>query len=156
VQKNLQGNAYDLEYSISALKAMNGTEKHFQNIQELLKNSLFMKQQLDYDENVRMRVAAAHSQQTNIGVAPNAATRAFHRFSGSFDLPSSFIPASIASVSASASADLKDLKSVISQFASGAHTVSKRDRTHSLSTSSTKRHSEPPQISEETVEIKEE
>jgi len=140
VEKNLKGNFYDLEYSISALKGMHGTERHFQNVQELLKNSLFLKQQIDYEQNVRMRVMAnSGSNPTGSSPASASARRGFQRFSGSFDLPASFIPASIASVSASASADLKDLRSVITQFTS-TPPVNKRTRTGSLSSHSTRQH----------------
>lgn len=133
VQARLKGNFYDLEYSIGALKAMYGTEAQFRNIQELLKNSVFLKQQIDYEENVRMRVSAqssgtasAHSSSSGLN------RRAFQRFSGSFDLPTNFIPASIASVTSSASADLKDLRSVITQMTTPPSAV-KRTRTASLS-----------------------
>ncbi len=147
VETSLKGNFYDLEYSITALKSMKGTEKHFQNIQELLKNSVFLRQQIDYEENVRMRVSAMSGSIP--ASAPNR--RTFQRFSGSFDLPHSFIPSSIASVSASASADLKDLRSVISQFATGTPPGHKRTRTGSLSsTHSNKPNSEPIQISQQT------
>jgi hypothetical protein len=144
VETSLKGNFYDLEYSITALKSMKGTEKHFQNIQELLKNSVFLKQQIDYEENVRMRVSAMSSSPAS---APNR--RTFQRFSGSFDLPHSFISSSIASVSASASADLKDLRSMINQFATNTPPGHKRTRTGSLSsTHSNKPNSEPLQTNQ--------
>jgi len=150
IQNRLKGNFYDLEYSISAIKSMYGTESHFQNIQELLKNSLFLKQQLDYEENVRMRVSAMSSTGSASGPinAPNR--RTFQRFSGSFDLPASLIPSSIMSVTSSASADLKDLRSVISQMATPP-SVAKRNRTSSLSSASSKRHSEVPQTNSGSI-----
>ncbi|XP_054156792.1 BLOC-1-related complex subunit 8-like [Oppia nitens] len=148
LQNRLKGNFFDLEYSIGALKSMSGTECHFQNIQELLKNSVFLKQQIDYEENVKQRVAAktgasATSSAQNINSPFNR--HPFQRFSGSFDLPTSLLPASLASVTSSASADLKDLRTVINQFTSNTPTVVKRTRTGSLSSTQTKRHSEIPQ-----------
>ena len=81
VQARLKGNSYDLEYSIGALKSMYGTEKHFQNIQELLKNSVFLKQQIDYEENVRMRVSAQNSGASSGHSSGNSSNRrAFQRF----------------------------------------------------------------------------
>ncbi|CAG2171390.1 unnamed protein product [Oppiella nova] len=150
IQSRLKGNFYDLEYSISALKSMSGTEQYFQNVQELLKNSVFLKQQIDYEESVRQRVLATAGAASSANHPINASNRrAFQRFSGSFDLPTSLIPASIASVTSSASADLKDLRNVINQFTS-TPTVVKRNRTASLSsTQPLKRHSEIPQTSGE-------
>jgi len=151
IQSRLKGNFYDLEYSISALKSMSGTEQYFQNVQELLKNSVFLKQQIDYEESVRQRVLATAGAASSANHPINASNRrAFQRFSGSFDLPTSLIPASIASVTSSASADLKDLRNVINQFTS-TPTVVKRNRTASLSsTQPLKRHSEIPQTSDES------
>ncbi|CAG2108482.1 unnamed protein product [Medioppia subpectinata] len=145
-EKRLKGNFYDLEYSIGALKSMAGTESHFQNVQELLKNSVFLKQQIDYEESIRQRVLNTSGATASANHPINSANRrAFQRFSGSFDLPTSLIPASIASVTSSASADLKDLRNVINQFTSTPTTV-KRNRTASLSsTQSLKRNSDIPQ-----------
>lgn len=149
IQSRLKGNFYDLEYSISALKSMYGTEHHFQNVKELLKNSVFLKQQIDYEESVRQRVSAMTSATSSGQTPPNR--RGFQRFSGSFDLPTSLIPSSIMSVTSSASADLKDLRSVINQMSSTPPSVTKRNRTSSLSsTQSLKRHSEIPQTSDES------
>ncbi|KAK7788558.1 hypothetical protein R5R35_011748 [Gryllus longicercus] len=46
----LQGRCYDVEYAVSAVKSMEGAEKNFDNIQELLKNAVFLKQQIKYEE----------------------------------------------------------------------------------------------------------
>lgn len=48
---DLQGKCYDAEYSVHAVRCMHTSGKHFQNIQDLLKNSIFIKQQLTYEEN---------------------------------------------------------------------------------------------------------
>ncbi|XP_065220490.1 BLOC-1-related complex subunit 8 homolog [Planococcus citri] len=48
LQKDLQGNIYDLEYAINELTAMGKTQETFKNILELSKTALFMKQQVKY------------------------------------------------------------------------------------------------------------
>lgn len=50
VQQNVQGSCFDTEYAGNAVKMMQKSTVHFQNIQELLKNAMFMKQQIDYEE----------------------------------------------------------------------------------------------------------
>ena len=136
----MQGTYYDLDYSIGALKSMHGCEKHFKNVEDLLKNSLFVKQQLDYQESLKTKSnISTNSNQTTDSMPVGARKKTFKRFSGSFDLPSSLIPASIAHVSSSASADLKDLKSVITQITSGSSPVTTRNRTGSLSTPSNRK-----------------
>ena len=115
VRRNLQGCCYGVDYSIKELKEMEGSVIHFQNIQELLKNALFIKQQLDYEENVRARVRA--KQQINPLRTTSTATAnrsPFQRFSGSFDIPATIITSSLSGLSSSASSDFKELKSVLS------------------------------------------
>ncbi|XP_067007838.1 BLOC-1-related complex subunit 8 homolog isoform X2 [Anabrus simplex] len=46
----LQGRCYDVEYAVGAVKSMEGAEENFNNIQELLKNAVFLKQQIKYEE----------------------------------------------------------------------------------------------------------
>ncbi|XP_043247250.1 BLOC-1-related complex subunit 8 homolog isoform X1 [Amphibalanus amphitrite] len=50
LHQQLQGHCYDAEYAINAVKAMQKAEPIFSNIQELLRNSLFFRQQLLYEE----------------------------------------------------------------------------------------------------------
>ncbi|XP_037081503.1 BLOC-1-related complex subunit 8 homolog [Pollicipes pollicipes] len=50
MHRQLQGRCYDAEYAISAVKGMQKAEPIFSNIQELLRNSLFLRQQLIYEE----------------------------------------------------------------------------------------------------------
>ncbi|KAL8615924.1 hypothetical protein ACOMHN_034600 [Nucella lapillus] len=50
VQQLVQGACFDTEYAGNAVKGMEKSVVHFQNIQELLKNAMFMKQQIDYEE----------------------------------------------------------------------------------------------------------
>lgn len=126
VRRNLQGCCYGVDYSINSIKQMEGSTVHFQNIQELLKNALFIKQQLDYEENVRARVRAKQQQQQKAVLRPERAASsnasnpsvkrtAFQRFSGSFDIPATIFTSSISSMSTSASSDFKELHSALSR-----------------------------------------
>ncbi|CAG2061435.1 unnamed protein product [Timema podura] len=51
----LQGRCYDVEYAVGAVKSMEGAEESFNNIQELLKNAVFLKQQIKYEEARRTK-----------------------------------------------------------------------------------------------------
>ncbi|XP_030384366.1 BLOC-1-related complex subunit 8 homolog isoform X1 [Scaptodrosophila lebanonensis] len=51
LQNNLQGHCYDMEYGVQALKSIENSKQIFQNIQEITKTSIFLKQQLQYVEN---------------------------------------------------------------------------------------------------------
>ncbi|KAK3802244.1 hypothetical protein RRG08_004533 [Elysia crispata] len=53
IQEKVQGACFDAEYATNAVKAMQSSAIHFQNIQDLLKNAMFMKQQISYEENRR-------------------------------------------------------------------------------------------------------
>ncbi|ALC38294.1 CG32590 [Drosophila busckii] len=50
LQNSLQGHCYDMEYSVQALKSIEKSETVFFNIQEMMKTSIFLKQQLKYEE----------------------------------------------------------------------------------------------------------
>ncbi|XP_046404307.1 BLOC-1-related complex subunit 8 homolog isoform X2 [Ischnura elegans] len=50
LHQDLQGRCYDMEYAVGAVKSMEGAEQHFLNIQDLIKNAVFHKQQLKYEE----------------------------------------------------------------------------------------------------------
>ncbi|KAK7496929.1 hypothetical protein BaRGS_00011909 [Batillaria attramentaria] len=50
IQQQVQGACFDTEYAGNAVKMMQKSSVHFQNIQELLKNAMFMKQQIDYED----------------------------------------------------------------------------------------------------------
>lgn len=136
LSKDLQGCCYGIDYSLKAIKAMESSHDHFANLQELITNSLFFKQQLDYDENVRLRVRAKE-QEAIVGPissqSPKAAATSRSKFaqrlSGSFDLHSNRISSSFGTMASSASADLK---SVISNFSTTNSPTSKRPRAESL------------------------
>ncbi|KAJ2940677.1 hypothetical protein O0L34_g14786 [Tuta absoluta] len=53
LQHELQGRCYDVEYALSAVKSMDGAVNSFKNIQDMLKQSIFLKQQLKYEETRR-------------------------------------------------------------------------------------------------------
>lgn len=74
LNQELQGRCYDIEYAVGyekamfkpckcmtefcfrAIKAMDKAEASFQNIQDNLKNAIFFKQQLKYEESRRKKV----------------------------------------------------------------------------------------------------
>lgn len=51
LQSSLQGHCYDMEYGVQALKSIEKSETSFHNIQEMIKTSIFLKQQLKYEES---------------------------------------------------------------------------------------------------------
>ncbi|XP_062552769.1 BLOC-1-related complex subunit 8 homolog [Armigeres subalbatus] len=53
LQKDLQGKCYDMEYAIQAVKDIEAADESLKNIQEALKNAIFLKQQLKYVESRR-------------------------------------------------------------------------------------------------------
>ncbi|XP_037959647.1 BLOC-1-related complex subunit 8 homolog [Teleopsis dalmanni] len=50
LQNNLQGHCYDMEYALSAVKNIEGSESILRNIQEIAKSSVFLKQQLKFED----------------------------------------------------------------------------------------------------------
>ncbi|XP_044741436.1 BLOC-1-related complex subunit 8 homolog [Chrysoperla carnea] len=55
LQYELQGRCYDVEYAVSALKAMDNAESTLKSVQDMLKNAIFLKQQLKYEEARRKK-----------------------------------------------------------------------------------------------------
>lgn len=53
LQQQLLGRCYDVEYAISAIKTMQGAGKSFENTLDFIKNAIFFKQQLKYEEQRR-------------------------------------------------------------------------------------------------------
>jgi len=51
LNQQLQGAFYDAEYGLQTVKSMEGASPHLTNIQELLKNAIFLQQQLKYEQN---------------------------------------------------------------------------------------------------------
>jgi len=50
LNQQLQGAFYDAEYGLQTVKSMEGSLPHLTNIQELLKNAIFLQQQLKYEQ----------------------------------------------------------------------------------------------------------
>ncbi|XP_052698385.1 BLOC-1-related complex subunit 8-like isoform X3 [Crassostrea angulata] len=57
-QQKVQGASFDTEYATHAVKSLHKSSVHFQNIQELMKNAMFMKQQIDYEEDRKLQKKA--------------------------------------------------------------------------------------------------
>jgi len=117
LNQELQGTLYDIDYSINILKTIkSNTDKHFETIQDLVKNSLFLKQQLDHEEDVKRKSMGEGAQ----GSPASIGRRTFQRFSGSFDLPSSLLPGSSnrnrSGLTSSASTDFKAMSSVLNSI----------------------------------------
>lgn len=55
LKSDLQGVCFDLEYSVETLKSIEAAEEPLKNIQESLKNAIFLKQQLRYEETRRKK-----------------------------------------------------------------------------------------------------
>ncbi|XP_058446990.1 BLOC-1-related complex subunit 8 homolog [Malaya genurostris] len=53
LQQDLQGKCYDMEYAIGAIREIEAADQSLKNIQESLKNAIFLKQQLKYVESRR-------------------------------------------------------------------------------------------------------
>ncbi|CAC5379402.1 MEF2BNB [Mytilus coruscus] len=53
IQQKVQGASFDTEYATNAVKNLQKSSIHFQNIQDLMKNAMFMKQQIDYQHDRR-------------------------------------------------------------------------------------------------------
>lgn len=55
LKEDLTGVCYDLEYSVEAVKSIDAADEPLKNIQELLKNAIFLRQQLKYEETRRKK-----------------------------------------------------------------------------------------------------
>ncbi|KAK3602338.1 hypothetical protein CHS0354_013331 [Potamilus streckersoni] len=63
IQQKVQGCCFDAEYATNAVKNLQKSSVHFQNIQDLLKNAMFMKQQIDYEETKSYQgMAPSHTE----------------------------------------------------------------------------------------------
>ncbi|TMW46407.1 hypothetical protein DOY81_008513 [Sarcophaga bullata] len=50
LQKNLQGHCFDMEYAVRAMRNVELSDEIFVQIQDMVKNSIFLKQQLKYEQ----------------------------------------------------------------------------------------------------------
>lgn len=64
LQQKVQGACFDAEYAKNAVNAMQSSSVHFQNIQDLLKNAMFMKQQIEYEENRKLTTENLESPES--------------------------------------------------------------------------------------------
>lgn len=74
----LEGRVFDLDYDIKAVKDIYPAEARFRSIQEMLKNAIYMKQQLDRNRMAREKEAEAAKEREK-------EERKLKRFSASFD-----------------------------------------------------------------------
>ncbi|XP_061387735.1 BLOC-1-related complex subunit 8 homolog [Musca vetustissima] len=65
LQKDLQGHCFDMEYAVRSMKDIEASGAIFSNIQDMVKNSIFLKQQLKYEEIKGKAEKLAHPCQTN-------------------------------------------------------------------------------------------
>ncbi|CAH1775900.1 unnamed protein product [Owenia fusiformis] len=72
LQQQVQGSCFDMEYAINACKTMEKSSTHFQNIQDLLKNSMFIKQQLEYEHSRRSQAQSKPSMYGGLKRAKTA------------------------------------------------------------------------------------
>lgn len=69
IHQNVQGACFDTEYAKNAVNAMQNSNVHFQNIQDLLKNAMFMKQQIEYEESRKQQERRHPSMYSTSGGA---------------------------------------------------------------------------------------
>lgn len=75
IQARVQGACFDAEYATNAVRSMQSSAIHFQNIQDLLKNAMFMKQQITYaDKRKQGKPSPATSPTSDIerGITSNS------------------------------------------------------------------------------------
>ena len=59
----LRGVLYDVEYTNNSLSYIRDSQQTFDRIEVLLKRSVYLKQQIEYDKSVRLRLAEREKQQ---------------------------------------------------------------------------------------------
>lgn len=64
LRQELRGKCYDLDYAIAALRGFQQSRQHLANVQDLMRNAVFMKQQLAHRE---ARAAATSSAAQSTG-----------------------------------------------------------------------------------------
>jgi hypothetical protein len=64
LKTDLQGVIFDLEYCSSNLKSIENAEEPLKNIQESLKNAIFLRQQLKYEEQRRKKDSSNRDSST--------------------------------------------------------------------------------------------
>ncbi|CAG9798504.1 unnamed protein product [Chironomus riparius] len=66
LRNDLQGICFDLEYSVETLKSIEAADEPLKNIQESLKNAIFLRQQLKYEETRRKKDTSSSKDSSNI------------------------------------------------------------------------------------------
>jgi len=66
LHKDLQGHYYDVEYALGAVKLINNCEEPLNNIQEQLKNALFLSQQIKYEHSRRLKTSQIPKDAPNL------------------------------------------------------------------------------------------
>jgi len=60
LHQQLQGVYYDAEYGLESVKSMERASPHLRNVQDLLKNSLFLKQQIRHEQQRSLKLHEKH------------------------------------------------------------------------------------------------
>jgi len=60
LHQQLQGVYYDAEYGLESVKSMGRASPHLRNVQDLLKNSLFLKQQIKHEQQRSLKLHEKH------------------------------------------------------------------------------------------------
>lgn len=66
LRNDLNGVCFDIDYSLETLKSIECAEEPLKNIQESLKNAIFLRQQLKYEETRRKKDNAASKDSSTI------------------------------------------------------------------------------------------
>lgn len=103
LHRRVEGLTYDIDYAAKAVTTMRKSDLHFQNIQDLLKNSMFMTQQLEYQAEKRK------NQQTNSSMYSRPQLRMSRPYSV-HDLPFGSAVGVSPSETASATGDINTIK----------------------------------------------
>ena len=94
LDKQLSGALFDMEFSIESIKRMKNSNENFKTTQDLIKNAIFCKQQIDYNDltkrKFQQQMNKDHSVDDfrsliNSSTAKEAKLNAFQRFSTSFE-----------------------------------------------------------------------
>lgn len=65
LRNELSGICFDIDYSLETLKSIENAEEPLKNIQESLKNALFLRQQLKYEEARRKKDTNSNKESTS-------------------------------------------------------------------------------------------
>lgn len=66
MRNDLNGIVFDIDYSLETLKSIENADEPLRNIQESLKNAIFLRQQLKYEETRRKKDASTVKDTSTI------------------------------------------------------------------------------------------